>query len=155
MKSQEEKTALVNKWFTPEYLKELENELSKTKTMARRPMFKDAPLTDHAKWTLESVAEKKEEMYEAISEALDSFLEDHVIEMVVDGMLSKVRHDYILDGDNIPDEVVLKKDQLFEIDSILYTTVHLTKLIKVLTDGHQYIQNRERHIKDLKLGLII
>ena len=95
MKDLGERDALIKKWFKPEYLKELENKLQSQGNVSPT----GGVLSEHVIDNLFRIADEKESVNDLLEDAMDTFIDKHVIEFLAEGLYKKLSSELCIDGD--------------------------------------------------------
>lgn len=148
----EQKKVLVQKWFTQEELKgieELRNKPVSTK-------IKDSPFSDlysYVTFALPEIADEKECIMETVEAMLDELDGNEIIYPLL-VCLSSAVETAVCEGDTIPDNVELSSTQIRDLLNVTYNIPVLIKKILDLNKSAKRIKFFERKIRLAQNGIL-
>lgn len=145
----EQKKALVNKWFTNEELKELQ-ELSNKQVLAKVYSHSSDNLLTPVITCLQEIADEKENIMEAIMDSMPS-IDNECLMILLDNMTKGLYADLTEDGPI--EDIELCKERVREILDSVSTTVDVVKLLTTITSCIDRVKFFERRIGLAKAGV--
>lgn len=145
----EKKIALVNKWFTNEEIKEYQ-ELAKKPTLVRVHDYSSSNLFTVVSSCLPEIADEKECMMEAITEAMP-YIDNEALMILLDNLYENLNSNLTNDGHI--EEINLCPEKVNEILSATYTTFRIVKLLTEIISSNDRIKFFESRIEMAKAGV--
>lgn len=145
----EQKKTLVNKWFTNGEINKFQ-ELSNKTVLAKVHDYSSSNLYTTINACLPEIADEKECMMEAITEAMP-YIDNESLMLLLDSLYEKLYSDLTNDGH--VDDINLQVDKVHEILSTTYTTFRIVKLLTEITSSNDRIEFFERRIEMAKAGV--
>jgi hypothetical protein len=154
MKDLGERDTLIKKWFTPEYLNELENKLQSQGVV----LPTGGVLSEHVMSNLFRIAKEKESANNLLEDAMDTFIDKHVIEFLAEGLYRNLSSELCIDGDfscgNKDVNITFNAKERLNIINEAYTATRLIIFFASILDSKRIIDFLERNIRTIEKGIV-